>query len=203
LILALRKDLGTPAGRYVIIQALVRSLPGELGIQIRSWLLGRHFKRAGPGLRLAAGIRLFGVNKLAVGANCRIGLNNLIQANGGVEMGDNVVLGPGVNIESVNHVYVDPYRPITEQGYVRKPIYIGSNVWIGTNVFVMPGAHICDGVVISAGSVVGGKVVEPYAVIAGNPARKIGSRLPPGRDTTITPETVERVNAATITLPFP
>jgi acetyltransferase-like isoleucine patch superfamily enzyme len=110
-----------------------------------------------------------------------------------------VVLGPGVNIQSVNHVYVDPYRPITEQGCVWKPVHIGSNVWIGTNVFVMPGAHICDGVVISAGSVVGGKMVEPYAVIAGNPARKIGSRLPPDRDTTIGPETVEHANIVTTT----
>jgi maltose O-acetyltransferase len=198
LISVLRTDLGTPAGRYLIIQALVRGLPGELGLRIRSWVLGRRFKRAGPGLRLFPGIRLFGVEKLAVGANCWIGLDTIIQASGGVEMGDNVVLGPGVKIWSVNHVYTDPYRPIVEQGYDHKPVVIGSNVWIGANAFVMPGAHICEGVVISAGSLVGGKVVEPYAVIAGNPARKIGSRLPPGFGDTLMPETREQVSAATI-----
>jgi hypothetical protein len=42
-------------------------------------------------------------------------------------------------------------------------------------------------------------MVEPYAVIAGNPARKIGSRLPPDRDTTIGPETVEHANIVTTT----
>ena len=50
---------------------------------------------------------------------------------------------------------------------------IGSNVWIGANVFIMPGARISDGVVISAGSV-GSKLIEPYAVVAGNPARVLG-----------------------------
>ena len=35
-----------------------------------------------------------------------------------------------------------------------------------------------DGVVVAAGYVVGGKDVEPYALLAGNPARKIGSRRP-------------------------
>jgi acetyltransferase-like isoleucine patch superfamily enzyme len=192
-ILALRKDLGTPAGRYLIMQTLVRCLPGRLGTKIRSWVLGRRFKRAGPGLRLSPGVRLFGVEKLAVGANCQIGFDNIIQAHGGVEMGDNVVLGPGVNIWSVNHVYADPYRPIIEQGYDHKPVVIGSNVWIGANAFVMPGAHIGDGVVISAGSVVGGKAVEPYAVLAGNPARKIGSRLPPADNDTMTLESELRL----------
>ena len=47
----------------------------------------------------------------------------------------------------------------------------------GSNAFIMPGAKIGNGVVISAGSVVGGKKIEPYAILAGNPARKISSRL--------------------------
>ena len=175
---AVRWDLGTAGGRYLIVQEMVRNLPGEVGFEIRRRLLGRHFQRSGPGLRLFPGMRLFGVQQLAVGANCWIGIDNTIQANGGVEMGDNVLLGPGVKIWSVSHVYADPVRPIIEQGYEHKPVVIGSNVWIGANAFIMGGAHIGDGVVVSAGAVVGGKDVEPYAIIAGNPARKIGSRLP-------------------------
>lgn len=175
---AIRWDLETAGGRYLIVQEMVRNLPGEVGFEVRRRLLGRYFARAGPGLRLFPGIRLFGVHELAVGANCWIGIDNTIQANGGVEMGDNVLLGPGVKIWSVNHVYADTKRPIIEQGYEHKRVVIGSNVWIGANAFIMGGAHIGDGVVVSAGSVVGSKDVEPYAIIAGNPARKIGSRLP-------------------------
>jgi maltose O-acetyltransferase len=175
---AIRSDLNNPGGRYLYLENWVRGIPGEIGFEIRRWMLGRYFKKHGPGLRLFPGVRLFGVDQLAVGQNCWIGLDNVIQANGGVEIGDNVLLGPGVKIWSVNHVYSDPKRTIVEQGFEQRRVVIGSNVWIGANAFIMPGARISDGVVISAGSVVGAKVIEPYSVMAGNPARKIGSRLP-------------------------
>src|SRR5207253_1636021 len=120
--------------------------------------------------------------------NCWIGVDNVIQANGGVDIGDNVLLGPGVKIWSVNHVYSDPHRTIVDQGFDQKRVVIGSNVWIGANVFIMPGARISDGVVISAGSVVGSKLIEPYAVVAGNPARKIGTRLPGAESSRFAPD---------------
>ena len=47
---------------------------------------------------------------------------------------------------------------------------IGSDVWIGQNAVILPGARIGDGAIIGANSVVGG-TVEPYTVVAGNPAR--------------------------------
>ena len=49
---------------------------------------------------------------------------------------------------------------------------IGNDVWIGQNVTILPGVHIGDGVIIGANSVVGNNV-EPYTIIAGNPAKKI------------------------------
>jgi acetyltransferase-like isoleucine patch superfamily enzyme len=177
LVSAFRIDFGKPLNRYLLVQELVRVLPGEVGMWIRERAMSRYFKHVGEGLRMYPGTRLFGVENLSVGANCWIGFDNMIQANGGVKIGDNVLLGPGVKIWSVSHVFADPYQPIHEQGYRNAPVVIGSNVWIGANAFIMPGAVIGDGVVISAGSVVGAKAVEPYAIVAGNPARKIGSRL--------------------------
>ena len=47
---------------------------------------------------------------------------------------------------------------------------IGSDVWIRQNAVILPGARIGDGAIIGANSVVGG-TVEPYTVVAGNPAR--------------------------------
>jgi acetyltransferase-like isoleucine patch superfamily enzyme len=179
LISALFTDLRKSSWSFLVLQEMLRLIPGEFGFEIRAWLLGRKFKRAGPGLRVFPGTRLFGVDHLSVGSHCWIGLDNTIQAHGGVEIGDHVLLGPGVKIWSVNHVFADPNRPIIDQGYEHKPVVIGSNVWIGANAFVMPGAHIGDGVIVSAGSVVGAKFVEPYSVIAGNPARRIGSRNTP------------------------
>jgi maltose O-acetyltransferase len=173
---ALKWDLLTDGGRYLVLQDLLRNWPGELGYLARGRLLGRHFKSAGRGLRIFPGVRILGVQHLSVGVNCWIGYDNYIQANGGVKLGDHVLLGPGVKIWSVNHVFEDPHRPIVEQGYEHKAVVIGDNVWLGADTFVMPGARIGDGVVVAAGSVVGGKDIEPYTILAGNPARKIGSR---------------------------
>lgn len=173
---ALWHDVGTRAGRYQLLEALARNAPGMVGYEVRRHLLGRRFARAGPGLRIAEGIRVFGPEHLSVGVNCWIGLHNTIQARGGVDLGDNVLLGPGVAIWSVNHVFARDDQPIIEQGYDHKKVVIGSDVWVGANSFIMPGAVLGDGVIVSAGSVVGGKDVEPYAIVAGNPARKIGSR---------------------------
>ena len=53
---------------------------------------------------------------------------------------------------------------------------IGNDIWIGARVTILPGVHVGDGSVIGAGAVVT-KDVEPYSIVAGNPAKKIGSRL--------------------------
>ena len=53
---------------------------------------------------------------------------------------------------------------------------IGNDVWIGQNAVILPGVHIGDGAIIGANSVVG-KDVEPYTVVAGNPAKAIRKRF--------------------------
>lgn len=59
-----------------------------------------------------------------------------------------------------------------------KRVTIGHDVWIGRNVIVLPGVGIGHGAVIGAGSVVT-RDVEPYAIVAGNPARLIRHRFAP------------------------
>ena len=53
---------------------------------------------------------------------------------------------------------------------------IGNDVWIGQNAVILPGVHIGDGAIIGANSVVG-KDVDPYSIVAGNPARVIRMRF--------------------------
>jgi maltose O-acetyltransferase len=176
LIRAIGRDLVTSAGRLAWLQAAVRSMPGDTGFALRRWLTGGHFRAAGEGLVIYPGALILGPQYLTVGRNCRIGVDTFLQANGEIEMGDDVLLGPGVKIWSVNHVFRQLDVPIWDQGYDHKKVVIGNGVWIGANSFVMPGANIGDHVVISAGSVVAGKDVEPCSILAGNPARKIGAR---------------------------
>ena len=53
---------------------------------------------------------------------------------------------------------------------------IGNDVWIGQNVTILPGVHIGDGAIIGANSVVGSNV-DPYTIVAGNPAKPIRKRF--------------------------
>ncbi len=155
----------------------VRNMPGQLGHELRSRRLARRLLAAGPGRVVYPGARVFGAGHLSVGRNCRIGYDNVIQANGGITIGDDVLLGPGVRIWSVNHASQDLDRSIWDQGYEHKSVEVGDGVWIGANTFVMPGARIGKHCIVAAGSVVGGKDIEPYSILAGNPARRVGSRL--------------------------
>lgn len=56
---------------------------------------------------------------------------------------------------------------------------IGHDVWIGREAMILPGVTVGDGAIIGAGAVVAGDV-PPYAVVAGNPARVLRHRFPPG-----------------------
>ena len=53
---------------------------------------------------------------------------------------------------------------------------IGNDVWIGQDAAILPGVHIGDGAIIGAKSVVGSNV-EPYTIVAGNPAKFIRKRF--------------------------
>jgi acetyltransferase-like isoleucine patch superfamily enzyme len=61
---------------------------------------------------------------------------------------------------------------------VFRNIIIGNDVWVGNNVTILGGSKIEDGCVIGASSVIAGSV-DPYSVMAGNPAVVIRKRFNP------------------------
>ncbi len=54
-------------------------------------------------------------------------------------------------------------------------IIIGDNCFIGQNVTLMYGVTLSNNVIVAAGSVVTKSFTDPYIIIGGNPARKIGT----------------------------
>ena len=104
-----------------------------------------------------------------LGVNCRI--------SGRVIIGENVMMGPNVSIYTTNHNFSRIDIPMCFQGNSpEKPVVVGDDVWIGANVIILPGVSVGKGAVIGAGSVVTKNVAE-YAIVAGNPAKVIKSRL--------------------------
>lgn len=66
--------------------------------------------------------------------------------------------------------------PTAEDLPLKGDTVIGNDVWIGQNATILPGVHIGDGAIIGLGSIVGHDV-EPYTIVAGNPAKVIRKRF--------------------------
>jgi acetyltransferase-like isoleucine patch superfamily enzyme len=112
---------------------------------------------------------------LIVGDRSSIGSGGFIGCSGWIEIGDDVMLGPGVRVFSENHVFEDPSRTIKEQGVERGSTVIEDDCWLGSGVTVTSGVRIGRGSVIAAGSVVTNDV-PPGSVAGGIPARVLRQR---------------------------
>lgn len=87
---------------------------------------------------------------------------------GGISIGDYSLIGPGVNLLTINH----QQNPYERSSTISKPIVIGRRVWIGAGAIFLSGVTVGDHAIISAGAVVTHDVPE-NAVVAGNPAKVI------------------------------
>ncbi|OQY59559.1 MAG: hypothetical protein B6245_06040 [Desulfobacteraceae bacterium 4572_88] len=112
---------------------------------------------------------------LCIGDNVHINAGGYISGEGGVSIGDDVLIGPNTCILSAGHVYGDPNQPIRTQPLSYAPIRIGRDVWIGGSSVILQGVSIGDGAVVGAGSVVC-KDVPSLAVLVGNPGRIVKYR---------------------------
>lgn len=111
-----------------------------------------------------------GVIYAEIGSFCSIAAN--VGIGGGSHDIDAVSTSPvfnkGRNIFGTNLGNVE-FSPF-------KTTQIGNDVWIGNRALILQGVKIGDGAVVGAGSVVT-KDVEPYTIVAGNPARVIRKRF--------------------------
>lgn len=87
-----------------------------------------------------------------------------------IATGNNVSIGPEATILTLGH---DPQSPTFEDR--GGDVVIGDRVWIGYQALIMPGVTIGEGAVVAAGAVVT-QDIEPFTIVAGVPARKIGDR---------------------------
>ncbi len=114
------------------------------------------------------------IGSVKLGSNCTINPYTVVRDN--VITGDGVRIGAHTSILAMNHCFDDVTTPVWKQGISSKGIRIGDDVWIGSHVVVLDGIQIGSHSIIAAGSVVT-KDVEPYAIVGGNPAKLLRSRV--------------------------
>jgi len=161
-----------------------------------SALMSRRLKSCGPGFTTTYPMIIYGGENISIGSNFRsmgntylygddgsiligdnlsLNTNVIIGSSGGrIEIENNVLIGPNTVLRAANHGFLRD-KLINEQRHTTGKIHIKSDVWLGSNVVVLPNVTISQGTVVAAGSVVT-KDTEPYSIVAGVPATKIGER---------------------------
>lgn len=144
------------------------------------------------GLQIGKGASVYLGTMFDVGTQGQVSLGNYALMNGvrivcddEIKIGDYALISWNVVLMDTYRVPLDPIERRKELAKIperkprsidakqsARPIHIGANVWIGFDACVLPGVNVGEGSIIGARSVVA-EDVEPYTIVAGNPARVI------------------------------
>lgn len=121
------------------------------------------------------GVWIFSGRNLSLGDDVDLAKGVLLTTDGGLTIGDRVLVGYSTHILTSNHNVPELPLRIFDAGHIKKPVIIHNDVWIGANCIILPGVTIGEGAIVAAGSVVT-KDVPENAYVAGTPAKVIKVR---------------------------
>jgi len=159
-----------------------------LGVRMggRCWLQAIEIKgdpaeiSLGDGVGLDRGVTLITKGtrgpepRIEIGAGSYINRHTILDAADSIVLGEKCMIGPFCVIIDHDHG-IAAGQDVQEQPLETAPVRLGRAVWMGAHVTILKGVTIGDGAVIGAGSVVT-KDVPADAIVAGVPAKQIGSR---------------------------
>lgn len=111
-----------------------------------------------------------GGDEIRVGKNVFVNQNCTFYDLGGLDIADDVMIGPNVSIITAGHA-LDPAQ---RRATIGNPIVIERNVWIAAGATIIGGVTVGENSVVAAGAVVT-RNVPPNSLVGGNPARLIRS----------------------------
>jgi acetyltransferase-like isoleucine patch superfamily enzyme len=168
-----------------------KPLPGNVEFGPRCRLYGgfafSHYRSRRPcGVRIGAdsGVYPWTAFELGVNAEVRVGsycslVGPIIRTDARVEIGDHALIANEVVLADTFDAMVPAEDGSEGPAPPSTVITLGDNVWIGQRAVILGGARIGDGAIIGAGAVIDFPV-EPYAIVAGVPARVISRARPRG-----------------------
>ena len=127
--------------------------------------------RIGKGVRIQGGARIWQPWKLSIGDFSWIDGGVSLYSADSITIGANAVVSEGAFICTASHdVTSETFKLAT------KPITIGDGAWVASRAIVLPGVSVGEGAVVAAGAVVTHDV-EPWTIVAGNPAKVVKKRV--------------------------
>jgi len=164
---------------------------GELDSMMRRVIWRALARKFGNGVRIGGGVGFKHLETFEIGDGVFIGAQAYIQGrfDGVTKIGDHVWIGPqsymdarhlvledyvgwgpGAKVLGSSHTGVPVDRPIIETELQICPVHVEAWADIGTGAILLPGVTIGKGSIVGAGAVVTHDV-EPFAIVAGVPAR--------------------------------
>jgi acetyltransferase-like isoleucine patch superfamily enzyme len=161
----------TPESGFRFAAQALSQVPFGLGEIVRYDFYRFTLRRCGRNVFIGFGT-VVNYRSISLGDNVLIGAYNTIHH---CDFGNDVMTAEACCFLSGSkyHNYSRTDVPMTRQGGQLKRIRVGSDVWIGAHAVIME--DVGDGAIVGAGAVVT-KPVEPYTIVAGNPAREIERR---------------------------
>ena len=156
-------------------QKLSNMASAGIGPKLRALFYETTLPKCGRSLYVHSGVAFYFPYNISIGDNVYFNRNVFITARDPVTIGNDVLIGPNVVINTGNHTFSDRDVPIVKQGHTSERITIGDDVWIAANAIILKGVTVGKGAVIAAGAVVN-KDVAPYTLVGGVPAKKIKDR---------------------------
>ncbi|MBN7817570.1 CatB-related O-acetyltransferase [Algoriphagus pacificus] len=150
------------------------------GVKVSFWASGIHHVEFEGGNIVPENCVFSDRTKL--GFRTTLGTNNFF--GGKVTIGKYCQIGRDVAFHPTNHPISFPTTYVNSQLFggelkslkTEKPITLGHDIWVGHGVIILAGVTVGNGAILAAGSIIT-KDVEPYSIVAGNPARLIRKRF--------------------------
>lgn len=156
------------SGLAYVYNGFVGRFPSHL---VREVYLRGYLAAYGDGTSVQMGCSFLNGRKVRLGERNVVNFGCLFDGRQfKITTGSDVSIGPEATILTLGH---DPQS--TDMVVRGGDVCVCDRVWIGYRALVLPGVTISEGAVVGAGAVVT-KNVEPYSIVAGNPARVIGQR---------------------------
>lgn len=157
---------------WLVLKATDWLPENRVTLRLRGVLARPFIGQCGKGLQLGVEVTLLNSYNLKLGSNVYIAKGSWLNAMGGLEFGDEVVLGPYVVISTLQHLFKD--GSVRFGGSKAEPVRIGKGTWLASHTTVKCGVTVGSGCIVASNASVTTNVAD-NTIVGGVPAEVIGS----------------------------